>query len=65
MTAARADSFSVSAAAVGAESTGGTMSEKGVSQLVSVDLECAVALRDGEAPEEFTAAEKALEDMRA
>jgi len=44
---------------------GVTMSEKGVSQLVSVDLESAVALRDGAAPEEFSAAEKALEDVRA
>jgi chromosome segregation protein len=44
---------------------GVTMSEKGVSQLVSVDLTQAVALRDGEAPEEFTKAEKALEDVRA
>ncbi len=44
---------------------GVTMSEKGVSQLVSVDLAGAVALRDGEHPGEFEEAEKALEAVRA
>ncbi len=44
---------------------GVTMSEKGVSQLVSVNLQEAVALRDGEAPENFTRAEAALADVQA
>jgi len=44
---------------------GVTMSEKGLSQLVSVDLESAVALRDGEEPETPAAAEKALADIQA
>jgi chromosome segregation protein len=38
---------------------GVTMGEKGVSQLVSVDLERAVAIRDG------AAAEEALRSVRA
>ena len=44
---------------------GVTMSEKGVSQLVSVDLASAVALRDGEKMEHLTKAETALGDVRA
>jgi chromosome segregation protein len=44
---------------------GVTMSEKGISQLVSVDLESAVALRDGELPEATNDAEKALNAVRA
>lgn len=44
---------------------GVTMSEKGVSQLVSVDLAGAVALRDGEEPENFNKAQSALNDVRA
>ncbi len=47
---------------------GVTMSEKGVSQLVSVDLAGAVAIRDGEEPGEADAtdkAEAALEEVRA
>jgi len=51
---------------------GVTMAEKGISQLVSVDLAGAVALRDGKKPVEATSApnamenaEEALEDVRA
>jgi chromosome segregation protein len=44
---------------------GVTMSEKGVSQLVSVDLAGAVAIRDGESPTETSKAETALEEVRA
>jgi chromosome segregation protein len=46
---------------------GVTMSEKGVSQLVSVDLAGAVAIRDGERPpvETSTKAESALEEVQA
>lgn len=46
---------------------GVTMSEKGISQLVSVDLAGAVAIRDGEKPEalEVSKAEEALEEVRA
>lgn len=47
---------------------GVTMGEKGVSQLVSVDLAAAVALRDGKKPAETDAVEKAeaaLEDVQA
>jgi hypothetical protein len=44
---------------------GVTMSEKGVSQLVSVDLAGAVAIRDGEQPDAIENAEAALADVRA
>ncbi|MGE3622926.1 MAG: chromosome segregation protein SMC [Bdellovibrionales bacterium] len=44
---------------------GVTMSEKGVSQLVSVDLAGAVALRDGQMPDDFAKAEAALEAVKA
>jgi chromosome segregation protein len=44
---------------------GVTMSEKGVSQLVSVDLAGAVALRDGEMPDAFSTAADALAEVRA
>jgi chromosome segregation protein len=44
---------------------GVTMSEKGVSRLVSVDLESAVALRDGEIPASVAAAEESLADVQA
>ena len=44
---------------------GVTMSEKGVSQLVSVDLAGAVAIRDGESPDALENAEAALADVRA
>ena len=44
---------------------GVTMSEKGVSQLVSVDLAGAVALRDGADAEDVAKAETALEKVRA
>jgi len=44
---------------------GVTMSEKGISQLVSVDLESAAALRDGQLPENMSEAEKALAAVRA
>ncbi len=45
---------------------GVTMSEKGVSQLVSVDLAGAVAMRDGEMPDSnVSRAEQALEEVRA
>ncbi|MDX2028110.1 MAG: chromosome segregation protein SMC [Alphaproteobacteria bacterium] len=44
---------------------GVTMGEKGVSQLVSVDLAGAVALRDGEVVEPAERAEAALQEVRA
>ncbi|MDD5586926.1 MAG: chromosome segregation protein SMC, partial [Alphaproteobacteria bacterium] len=44
---------------------GVTMSEKGVSRLVSVDLEGAVALRDGELPEPVSATEESLAAVQA
>nr|MDP9127937.1 chromosome partitioning protein ParA [Pseudomonadota bacterium] len=44
---------------------GVTMSEKGVSQLVSVDLAGAVALRDGELPQSVDRAARALDEVRA
>ena len=44
---------------------GVTMQEKGVSQLVSVDLAGAVALRDGKKPEPMETATAALEDVQA
>ncbi len=44
---------------------GVTMSEKGVSQLVSVDLAGAVALRDGESLDSVSRAEEALAEAQA
>jgi chromosome segregation protein len=44
---------------------GVTMAEKGVSQLVSVDLAGAVALRDGKKPDAVETATAALEDVQA
>jgi chromosome segregation protein len=44
---------------------GVTMGEKGVSQLVSVDLAGAVAIRDGEHVDNIEKAAAALEDVRA
>lgn len=44
---------------------GVTMSEKGVSQLVSVDLAGAVALRDGKQVDAVTKAEETLAEVRA
>jgi chromosome segregation protein len=44
---------------------GVTMSEKGVSQLVSVDLAGAVAIRDGEIPSPADKAKSALADVQA
>ncbi len=44
---------------------GVTMSEKGVSQLVSVDLDEAVALRDGEDLDLISSAENALAEVQA
>jgi chromosome segregation protein len=44
---------------------GVTMSEKGVSQLVSVDLAGAVAIRNGESVEAISPAEAALEEVKA
>ena len=44
---------------------GVTMGEKGVSQLVSVDLAGAVAIRDGEKPDAVDSATEALKDVQA
>ncbi|MDD3287711.1 MAG: chromosome segregation protein SMC [Alphaproteobacteria bacterium] len=44
---------------------GVTMSEKGVSQLVSVDLNSAVAMRDNKEIDNISAATEALEEVRA
>ena len=44
---------------------GVTMGEKGVSQLVSVDLESAVAIRDGKKVAAADKAEEALQDVQA